>query len=319
MEIKGNVILGPMAGVTTLAYREFMKPFGVALSYSEMISDCGLIYGNAKTEKYYETSEIDRPVGLQLFGHKTEETVKAIKVLEKDASYEILDINLGCPVRKVVKVGSGSAWLKRPDELFDYMKEVCKASHKPVTAKIRLGWDEDSLNFSLIVDLLEKAGVAAITIHSRTSRQMYEGKADHSKLVGLREKMGIPLIVSGDIFTCEDALEAIRLTNADAIMIARGALGNPFLITQINEALDGKPIPPSPGFEEQIDYAIAFSNKLIEAKGEDTAIRELRGLIPHFLKGFPGYKKVRNEIATTVSSADDLSIILNRVKNRGRF
>lgn len=319
VEINGKVILGPMAGVTTLAYREFMKPFGVALSYSEMISDCGLIYGNAKTEDYVATSKTDRPVGLQLFGHSKEETVKGIEILERIADYDILDINLGCPVHKVVKTGAGSAWLKSPEKLFEYMEAVCKASHKPVTAKIRLGWDEDSINFQEVVPLLEKAGVKAITIHSRTSRQMYEGKANHEALIGLKKSMNVPLIVSGDIFTYEDAIRVTELTEADAIMVARGALGNPILVTQINAALNNLEVPSSPTLKQQIIFAKDFANKLILEKGEETAIRQLRGLIPHFISGFPGHKKARNEITQNVDTAEDLFIILDRISSRGRF
>ena len=157
IELEGQILLAPMAGVTNLAYRRFMKPFGVALTYSEMISDCGLVYGNKQTLEYIRTTPDERPVALQLFGSSIESSVKAIEILERAADYDILDINIGCPVYKVTRTGAGSAWLKRPDELFEYLKAVVQASHKPVTVKIRLGWDQNSINVHEIVPLIEKA------------------------------------------------------------------------------------------------------------------------------------------------------------------
>ncbi len=317
IEIKGHVVLGPMAGVTTLAYREFMKPFGVGLTVSEMISDCGLNYKNQKTYEYLATSDLERPVALQIFGFSAENTAKAVQIMEKTADYDILDVNLGCPVLKVTKTGAGSAWLKNPDALEEYMTVVCKASSKPVTAKIRLGWDEGSINVFEVVKLLERAGVKAIAIHCRTRAQGYSGKADYSKIAGLRETMDIPLIVSGDIFSPEDAKRAIEITKADAVMVARGGLGHPFLVTQINHYLDTGELLPSPGPVEQANHAETLAEKLIELHGEETAVRELRGIIPHFFSGFPGYKKIRSNIAMNTKTKDQLFAILEGIKRRG--
>jgi nifR3 family TIM-barrel protein len=316
IEIKGHVVLGPMAGVTTLAYREFMKPFGVGLSYSEMISDCGIDYGNAKTMDYLKTSKEDRPIGLQLFGFSAENTVKAIAYLEDHADYDILDINLGCPVYKVVKTGAGSAWLKHPDDLFSYMKAVCTASHKPVTAKIRLGWDETSINVLTIAPMLEQAGVKAITVHCRTSKQGYTGTADYAAIKDLKNKLTVPLIVSGDIFTPEDAKKAVEVTKADAVMVARGGLGNPFLVTQINQILDTGKYDPHPDVITQVNYAEDFAKRLIALKGSYIGVRECRGLIPHFFSGFPGYKKIRAEIAMNIQTESDLLALLEGIKKR---
>lgn len=313
VEIKGKVVLGPMAGITSLPYREFMKGFGVALSYSEMISDCGLIYGNEKTEEYVATSSSDRPVGLQLFGHSAEHAVKGIAILEKIASYDILDINLGCPVHKVVKTGAGSAWLKNPPALYDYMKAICEASHKPVTAKIRLGWDDNSINVFEVAPMLEKAGVKAITVHCRTSTQMYSGKADYHKIAGLKEKLSVPLIISGDIFSVDDVKCALEVSEADMVMVARGAVGHPFLVKQIDTYLTTGEILPDPALKQQVEYALTFAKMLVEDKGEDVAIRQLKGIIPHFLSGFPGYKKVRLAITQEISSLKQLEALLSQL------
>lgn len=316
IEIDGRVILGPMAGVTSLAYRDFMKPFGVALSYSEMISDCGLVYGNQKTLAYVATSNVDRPVGLQLFGSSIEHSVPSIAILEQIADYDILDINLGCPVHKVVKTGAGSAWLKRPKELFEYMKAIVQASHKPVTAKIRLGWDDKSINVFGIASLLEKAGVKAIAVHCRTTQQAYAGKADYEKIAKLKENICIPLIVSGDIFTLEDAIKATEITHADGVMVARGGLGNPFLVTQIDTYFRTGERLPSPTMKEQIGYAETFARMLLESKGEDSACRELKGLLPHFFSGFPGYKKTRNQITQNLKDWQDFEAFFAAFKEK---
>ncbi len=317
IEIKGHVVLGPMAGITTLAYREFMKPFGVGLSYSEMVSDCGLDYKNKRTYEYLATSNEDRPVGIQLFGFSLEHAVPAIKICEEKCDYDILDINLGCPVTKVVKTGAGSAWLKDPDSLYLYIKGIVEASHKPVTAKIRLGWDEESVNVFEVAKKLEEAGVAGLTVHSRTRAQGYSGFADHSRIAGLKEALSIPLIVSGDIFTPEDAKKAIEITHADAVMVARGAVGHPYLVTQINHYLDTGERLPDPTPAEQARYALDFAHRLIALKGEATAVRELRGILPHFFSGYPGFKKLRNEITLNIKTSRDVELLLDGVIKRG--
>ena len=317
VEIKGHVVLGPMAGITTLAYREFMKPFGVGLSYSEMVSDCGLDYHNKRTYEYLATSSEDRPIGIQLFGFSLEHTINAIKICEDNCDYDILDINLGCPVNKVTKTGAGSAWLKDPSSFYLYIKGVVEASSKPVTCKIRLGWDESSINVFEVASVLEKAGVKAITVHSRTRAQGYSGTADHRKLIGLKESLSIPLIVSGDIFTPEDAKKAIDITHADAVMVARGGVGHPFLVSQINHYLDTGVRLPDPSVIDQARYALDFAYRLIALKGEEIAVRELRGILPHFFSGYPGFKKLRNEIAMNIKTVRDIELLCSGVISRG--
>jgi tRNA-dihydrouridine synthase B len=316
VEVNGPVILGPMAGVTTLAYRDFMKPFGVALSYSEMISDCGIFYGNAETYTYLATSKSDRPVGLQLFGSDAEISAKAISILESKADYDLLDINLGCPVYKVTKTGAGSSWLRRPQELYTYMRSIVSASHKPVTAKIRLGWDDKSINFVEVAHLLEAAGISLITIHARTSKQMYMGVANYEPLQGFGDQLKIPLCVSGDIFTAEKAIETMKTTKASFVMVARGGLGNPRLVSDINRLYLGQEKLPDPTIIEEVAWARQFAQMLVEQKGEKVAMMQLRGLIPHFFSGFPGYKKIRAEIAMNIKSFDDLEKILAGIEKR---
>ena len=321
MDIKGiktdgRVILGPMAGITTLAYREFMKPFGVALSVSEMISDCGINYKNPRTMSYLATSQKDRPVALQLFGFSKENAKNAIAILEANSDFDMLDINLGCPVHKVTKTGAGSAWLKEPEKLYDYMREIVRTSHHPVSAKIRLGWDSSSINVREISSVLEKAGVSLLTVHARTAVQGYSGSPNWEAISNLGDSLSIPLCVSGDIFTPEAAMKALNIAKASYVMVARGGVGNPELITNINRVLNGEePLePPSP--KKQAEYAKEFALKLKEEKGDYIASLDLRGILPSFFKGFKGFKKIRTEIALHTKTFDDEMRVIDGVISR---
>ena len=313
VEINGKVILGPMAGVTSLAYRDFMKPFGVALSVTEMVSASGLIYENQKTFDYIKTSKIDNPVAIQLFDGDAEKIVKAMKVvIDSGVRFDMFDINLGCPVPKVTDAGAGSSLLKDTDKLYEFMRVVVENSPKPVTAKIRLGWDEKSINVLENVKALEKAGVAAIAIHARTRKQLYEGEPNYEILRNLRDSMSVPLIVSGNIFSLEDAIKAIEITHADAVMVARGGIGNPMLVKQIDEYFKTGKIIESPSLKKNVELMIQYVDMLIEEKGEYRAMKIARGIVPKFLNGYPGMKQVKNEIAQNVNTKENLLSILKR-------
>lgn len=314
VEITGPVILGPMAGITTLAYREFMKPFGVALSYSEMISDCGIAYENQRTYDYLKTSDLDRPVGFQLFGFDIKNTAKAIEIVQNEAVYDVLDINFGCPVHKVTKTGAGSSWLRDVGKLYEYMSEICRLSIKPVTAKIRLGWDGNSINVFEVSKALEKAGCQGITVHCRTKEQGYSGQADYYAIKGLRDQLSIPLFVSGDIFTLDDAIKSVNETGADGVMVARGGVGNPRLVQQIDTYFKTGVRLPDATVAEQLSYARTYAYKLIELKGEDLAIRELKGILPKFFSGFPGYKKIRLAFTVNMDNAKEMEMIFHGVE-----
>lgn len=315
VEISGKVILAPMAGVTSLAYRNFMKPFGVALTVTEMVSDCGLIYENKKTLDYIKTSELEKPVSIQLFGNDAETIIKAMEIVEKEnPNFDIFDINLGCPVPKVTKAGSGSALLKNPAKLKEMFTKICKATTKPVTAKIRLGWSDNSINFLKNIQSLEEAGVKAIGIHARTTAQLYSGKPRYELLKNLRKKMSIPLFVSGDIYSLDDAINALEITGADAVMVARGGVGNPQLVKQIDQYYKTGEKFPNSSLEENIEYLKQFTDLLIEEKGEYRAMSLLRGIAPKFLDGFPGMKPYKNMLAQSLTTRESLYRILEEVK-----
>ena len=315
VEIKGKVVLAPMAGITSLAYRNFMKRFGVDLVVTEMVSDCGLIYENKKTLEYIKTTPEERPIAIQLFGNNSETIIQAMKICEKEnPNFDFFDINLGCPVPKVTKAGSGSALLKNPANLRQMFEKICKATTKPVTAKIRLGYNENSINFLENIKALEEAGVSAIGIHARTTAQLYSGKPRYELLKNLREKMSIPLFVSGNIYSLDDAISALEITKADAVMVARGGVGNPQLVKQINHYFETGERLPNSTLEENINYLKEFADMLIEEKGEYRAMSILRGIAPKFLDGYPNMKQYKNMLAQSLTTRASLERILDEIR-----
>ena len=315
VEVKGKVVLAPMAGITSLAYRNFMKRFGVDLVVTEMVSDCGLIYENKKTLEYIKTTPEERPIAIQLFGNNSETIIQAMKICEKEnPNFDFFDINLGCPVPKVTKAGSGSALLKNPANLRQMFEKICKATTKPVTAKIRLGYNENSINFLENINALEEAGVAAIGIHARTTAQLYSGKPRYELLKNLREKMSVPLFVSGNIYSLDDAISALEITKADAVMVARGGVGNPQLVRQINHYFKTGERLPNSTLEENITYLKEFADMLIEEKGEYRAMSILRGIAPKFLDGYPNMKQYKNMLAQSLTTRASLERILDEIR-----
>lgn len=311
IEIKSHVVLGPMAGITSLSYRDFMKSFGVGLSVTEMVSDCGLIYNNKLTLDYIKTSKIDRPVAIQLFGSNSETLCKAMDVvLANNSDFDMFDINLGCPVPKVTKTGAGSALLKDPKKLEKLMSEVVKHSPKPVTAKIRLGWCEEKLNFEENIKALQNAGVAAVAIHARTTTQGYSGFARYDALKDFGLRMNIPLIISGDIFSLDDAIKALEITKATAIMVARGGVGNPFLVTQINHFFETGEKIQNISLKDNIKNLLTLTDMMIEEKGEYKAMMVLRGIAPKFLNNYPNSKPLKAKLSQNLITKKSLLAIL---------
>lgn len=311
VEIKGKVILAPMAGITSFSYRKFMKQFNPTLTYTEMISDCGLIYENQRTLNYLKTDGSDRPLAVQLFGGNKEELVKAIDIIENAGyEYDILDLNLACPVNKVIRNNGGSSWLKDQGKLYEMVKAVVEKSKKPVSCKIRLGFD--SINVEETVQTLEKAGACFIAIHARTRSQAYSGKADYEKLKNIKDLIKIPFCISGDIFTVNDALNALKITRADAVMVARGGVGNPELITNINLALEGKPFDENLDYQKQYKYLKEYVGYLVEEYGETRAVSLLRGIAPKFFIKLPNSKQLRIELASTIKKEQDIYDICDK-------
>ena len=314
--LDGRLILGPMAGVTYLPYREFMRPYGIALSVSEMISDCGIVYHNQRTFEYFASSPFDHPFALQLFGSQLDKTLAAIAILEKEAQYEILDLNFGCPVPKVTKTGAGSSWLSRPEELYSYVRAIVLASHKPVTAKIRLGIDDKHLNFKEVCSALIEAGVKMITIHARTKSQGYSGYARYELLKDLGHQISVPLCISGDINDPVKAKEAMQLTGASFLMLARYGVGDPLLAKELSYMLKGEEVKYSRTLEEQTGFALEYLEKMKAYFDPKIAFPLSKGILPKFFHFFPGGKKIRQEIVELTRNMDDMEILLKRIQKR---
>ncbi len=310
-EINSRVVLAPMAGITFASYREFMSEFGFGVCVTEMVSDMGLIYENKETQKYIEFKKGNYLTGIQLFGHDSETMKQAVLLcLERNPNVDFFDVNMGCPVPKVTDAGSGSSLMKNPKMCGEIIKAMKSVTDKPVTAKIRLGWNHESMNYIEVIEELEKAGVDMIAIHSRTRKELYGGEPHHDMLKDLRKMMNVPLVISGNIYTMDDAKNALDITGADAVMVARGGMGNPFLLKQINAYLETGERLPNPSLKEQIEYCLKLGRMVVEEKGEEVGMRIYRSIAPKFFSGFKNSKQYKSRLVTELVSYDSLNQIL---------
>lgn len=318
--LKGKVILAPMAGITSEGYRKYMATFHPAFCVTEMVSDMGLIYGNDETARYINFEKLDIPTGVQLFGHDVECLKRAAEIaLNANPNIDFIDINMGCPVPKVTKTGAGSSLLLNPKLCGDIVRSIKSVTDKPITAKIRLGWDDKSINFLEVIKELEEAGVSLIGIHARTKKELYMGQPHYELLKYLRKKMNVPLAVSGNIFTLDDAINALKITGADYVMVARGAMGNPFLIEQINHYYQtGERLLP-PSLDEQIKYCLDLADYLIKEKGEDRAMRVYRGIATKFFNGYPNCKELKAKLSQNLINKQSLIDIIENYRKENEI
>ncbi|HHY0139417.1 TPA: tRNA dihydrouridine synthase DusB [Clostridioides difficile] len=295
LELKNKVFLSPMAGVTDLPFRLICKEQGCGLLYTEMINGKALCYDDENTKKMLKIEEEEHPVAVQIFGSEPEFMGRAAEIMN-DYSNEILDINMGCPAPKVVKNGDGSALMKNPKLAEEVLRAVVKNSKKPVTLKIRKGWDDNSVNAVEIANIAEDCGISALAIHGRTREQFYTGKADWDIIAEIKKNLSIPVIGNGDVFTIEDSINMLDKTGCDAIMIGRGAQGNPWIFKRINHYMNTGEILPEPTLNEKISTAIKHLKLAVEEHGEYVAVREMRKHIAWYLKGLRNSAKLRDEI-----------------------
>lgn len=312
VELDGQVILAPMAGVCNSAFRKICKEMGCSLVCAEMVSDKGMVYNSKKTKDMLYFEEVERPISQQIFGSDKETFTEAAKLVYDIMHPDIIDINMGCPVPKVaVKSQAGSALLKNPELIYEIVKSVNEAVPVPVTVKIRSGWDRNSINAVEVAKICERAGASAITVHPRTRSQLYSGKADLNIIKEVKKSVSIPVIGNGDIKDIESAKHMLEYTNCDAIMIGRGVLGNPWLIKKVDTYLKTGEILDEPTYEEKIDMCYKHLDYLLKIKQEHIAVLEMRSHIAWYLKGLPNYKETVNYIFKAKTKEEIIEILDN--------
>ena len=308
VEIPHRTVLAPMAGITNSAFRTIAKEFGAGLVVMEMISDKGIQYNNEKTLHMLHIDEGEHPVSIQLFGSDGDSLARAAEFIQENTKADLVDINMGCPVNKVVKNEAGAMWLKDPEKIYSVVKTVKSVLDIPLTVKMRTGWADVSLAVENAL-AAESAGVAALAMHGRTRQQMYTGTCDHETLATVAKAITkVPFIANGDIRTVQDAKFMIEEVGADAVMVGRGARSNPYIFTQINHFFETGEMLPNLPFEKMLDIAEDHLTRLTDLKGETIAVREFRGLAPHYLRGTSGAAKIRGAVsrAETVAEVQEL-------------
>ncbi|WP_251554339.1 tRNA dihydrouridine synthase DusB [Neobacillus muris] len=296
IDMKNPVVLAPMAGVCNSAFRLTVKEFGAGLVCAEMVSDKGIVFKNEKTLNMLYIDEREKPLSLQIFGGEKETLVEAARFVDQNTNADIIDINMGCPVPKITKCDAGAKWLLDPNKIYEMVSAVVAAVEKPVTVKMRMGWDEDHIYAVKNAQAVERAGGQAVALHGRTRVQMYEGTANWDIIREVKQSVGIPVIGNGDVKTPQDAKRMLEETGADGVMIGRAALGDPWIIYRTVQYLETGKLMGEPPVREKMDVCILHLDRLIALKNEDIAVREMRKHAAWYLKGVRGNANARSAI-----------------------
>ncbi len=300
--IENRIVLAPMAGVSNSPFRIMARKMGAGLVFAEMVSDKGLFFNNEKTTKMLYMTDQERPMVQQIFGSDIDTMVKAAKHIELISNCDIIDINMGCPVPKVaIKSQAGASLMKNPKKVYELVKAVIDHTHKPITVKIRSGWDAYSINAVEVAQAIEAAGACAITVHGRTRSQGYSGKADLAIIKAVKEAVSIPVIGNGDVVDGPSAKKMLDETGCDAVMVGRAALGNPWVFKEILHYLETGEVLQKPSHQTIKNTMIEHLEALIELKGEKTAILEMRSHGPWYLKGLEHASHLRKKLSQTKS------------------
>lgn len=309
IDFKNRIALGPMAGVTDLPFRLLCKEMGCDLMTTEMISAKGLMYNNHKTEILLLTDEVEHPIGVQLFGSDPDIMAGEAEKIARDRDFDFIDINMGCPVPKIVGNGEGSALMKNPALAADIVRAMTSRIDIPVTVKIRAGFDADNINAPEMAKALEEAGAAAIAVHARTREQFYSGTADWSIIKAVKESVSIPVIGNGDITSAEDVKRMKKETGCDSVMVARAAKGNPWIFREIKAGLAGEEIPPRPTLEEIKAMMKRHIELMVKLKGEYIGVREMRKHIAWYTEGIKNSARLRRLVCAATHTEELLQLV----------